>query len=351
MSADRPRVRDAGNDATKGLLIALVALGHCFPAQRVLPWVAQGGLYDFHVIGFLLLPFLRPAAPCTVRFVLDRAVRYLVPFVVFALLSCAAWQLTLHPPVAASALPLALIRGDVVALAQGVGFTFLWFMPALLSLAILRSLVAGTRPGLRLILGAAVIALHGLIAATYLPLPLNPLPALFVLPLGWALAVLARRPPARWLWLLLAVLCGVVAWRAHHHINVAALSLPSWRTPHWLLLHDVYAVAATLAAIQFGPALARVPGLVPIGRYSLAVFLSHQFFLKFAEMALARQTWGNETWALSLVALLAVPGSLAFGWLVAQLLDRPAIRPWILPQTAAEWPPTARFTRRTPVGA
>lgn len=344
-SQPTPRARDSGNDATKGLLIALVALGHCVPAQRAWPWLAAGGLYDFHVIGFLLLPFLRPAPACTARTLADRAVRYLVPFAVFAVLSCAVWHVTMHPQVSWSALPLALVRGDVVALGNGVGFTFLWFMPSLLSLSVLRSVLAAAPRVLRLALVAVLVAAHGLVAGMVFGLPLNPLPALFVLPLGWAVGALAARRQARWLWLALAVGCAAIAALGHHHINVAALLVPDWRSPQWLALHDVYAVAATLAAIHFGAALARLPGLVQIGRYSLVVYLSHQFVLKLAEVWSERQPWAGETAARVVVAAVAVPASLAFGWLLAQGLERPPLHRWVLPQTMAEWPLTARLVR------
>ena len=340
-----PRARDEANDATKGLLIALVALGHCAAAQRVWPWLHAGGLYDFHVLAFLLLPFLRPASACSTRVFADRAVRYLVPFGVFALLSAAVWHATLHPSVRWYALPLALIRGDVGALAQGVGFTFLWFMPCLLSLTVLRSLFAATRQPVRALLSLALLIVHGLLAGCSLPLPLNPLPALFALPLGWAVGALVPWQRGRWLFLAVAIACGAIAGVTVDHINVASLSLPDWHAPGRLLLHDVYAVAATLAVVHFGSVLARVPGLVPIGRYSLVIYLSHQFVLKFIEFWSQRQPW-YAAWAGKIaVAAVAVPLSLLAGWALARLLDRPQIRPWILPQSLRDWPVTARLRR------
>ncbi len=340
-----PRARDVANDATKGMLIALVALGHCAAAQRVWPWLHAGGLYDFHVLAFLLLPFLRPASACSTRVFADRAVRYLVPFVAFALLSALVWHATLHPSVRWYDLPLALIRGDVSALAQGVGFTFLWFMPCLLSLTILRSLFAATRQPVRAILVAALLVLHGLLAGCALPLPLNPLPALFALPLGWAVAALAPWQRGRWLFLAVAIACGAIAGISGDHINVASLSLPDWRAPDRLLLHDVYAIAATLTAVHFGGVLARVPGLAQVGRYSLVIYLSHQFVLKFIEFWSVRQPWYAESTGKIAVAAVAVPLSLLAGWALARLLDRPQIRPWILPQTLRDWPVTARLVR------
>ncbi len=340
-----PRPRDVGNDATKGFLVALVALGHFVPAQSLSPWLSSGGLYDFHVIGFLLLPFLRPAAPFGVRVFADRAVRYFVPFLVFALLSFLAWKLTVNPAAAWRALPAALLYGDVLSLGDGVGFTFLWFLPALFSLTWLRSAIAVCRGFLHTALVLAVLLAHGLMTWPGFPLPFNPLPALFVLPIGWALTRLAPLRRGHILWLVLSVICGIVAARLHHHINIGALAVSTWRQPGLLLLHDVYALAATLTVIHFGDQLARIPGLVPIGRYSLVVYLSHQFVLKAVEIGASRHQWYTSPGAKLVLVVVAVPGSLALGWLLARLLERPAIRPWILPQSLRDWPVSARLLR------
>lgn len=343
-----PSGRDQASDATKGLLIALVTLGHCYPAQLASPWVGEGALYDFHVLAFLLLPFLRPAAAFTWRSLSDRAVRYLVPFIAFALLSAAVWHLTLHPAAGWQALASALWRGDVDALAAGVGFTFLWFMPSLFTLTVLRSAVAATSRPLRWLLGAALVGLHGLVAGAHLALPLNPLPALYALPLGWALAALASWRGGRFLWLAVALACGVVTTRLRHHINVAPLLVPSWWTSQWLALHDLYAVAATLVAVHFGAVLARIPGLVPIGRHSLVIYLSHQFVLKGVELWATRQPWYGAPNAHLAVAAVSVPLALALGWAFAVWLARSPLRPWILPHTVRDWPPLRRVLGASP---
>ena len=342
-----PPGRDSASDATKGLLIVLVAVGHCIPAQQVWPWLGHGGLYDFHVIAFLLLPFLRPPVAASIRVFADRAVRYLVPFVAFALLAWVAWHAVPHRPVAWTALPLALLQGDVASLSEGVGFTFLWFMPCLLSLTVLRSAIAATSKPLRGATVAVLIVLHGCLAGTNLRLPLNPLPAVYVLPLGLAVAALAHHRRARFVWLAVACSCGVIAAFRQDHINVASLIVPLWRTPLSVVLHDVYAIAATLTVVHFGPELARVPGLAHIGRYSLVVYLSHQFVLKAIEIWSERQPWDGTWNAKALVAVVAIPASLAAGWWLARILDRPRVRPWIRPHSVRDWPPTAWLVAAT----
>ena len=333
-----PRSRDEGSDATKGLLVTLVALGHCVQAQLMWPWLFAGGLYDFHVIAFLLLPFLRPAAPFSSRALADRAVRYLVPFAVFALASCALWHVVFHPAAGWLALGKALVLGDVHALMAGVGFTFLWFMPALLALTLLRSAIAATSVRMRVLLISAVLAAHVVLRLARVPLPLNPLPALYVLPLGWAFAALMPQPRSRWLWLALAV-AGAV-WTDHlgDHINVASLQVPDWRRMDLVVLHDVYAIAATLAVVQFGRVLARIRPLVALGRYSLVVFLSHQFVLKAFDVWATRQPGYASAEFKVAVAVVAVPTALAAGWWLARQLERPGIRRWVLPNSAREWP-------------
>lgn len=342
----QPRTRDTGSDAAKGLLLALVALGHSQSAQLACPWLREGGLYDFHVIGFLLLPFLRPPAAFTRAVLVDRAIRYLVPYLVFALFSAVCWHLIFHPQVPWTTLPYGLLRGDVYGLSGSIGFTYLWFMPCLLSLTVLRSLVATATQPLRWLLVLGVVSIHGAIVACFVPLPFNPYPALWVLPLGWATAWLARFVHFRAVWILLACACGVLAARLHHHINVGAMALPTWQQPGLLILHDVYAVVATLAVVGLGPLLARVPGLVALGRYSLAIYLGHQFVLKAAEVWASHQVWYASSQAKVGVAVIAVPASLALGWMLVRVLEHPRIRSWILPNNVGDWPLTARWRPR-----
>ena len=77
-------------NGAKGILIALVVLGH----NRVLSAASPelfSSLYNFHVGSFLLLPFFAAGKGFGRSWLADRAVRYLVPHLVFFAFACAAF--------------------------------------------------------------------------------------------------------------------------------------------------------------------------------------------------------------------------------------------------------------------
>lgn len=223
----------------------------------------------------------------------------------------------------------------------------MWFMPALFSLTLLRSAIAATPQPTRAMLGVAVIGAHFVLRYAPMVLPLNPLPALYVLPLGWAFAVLAQRPQAKWVWLGLALVGAVVAGVLHDHINLASLQVADWQRPDLVLLHDGYAIAATLAVVQFGPVLAKVRPFVALGEHSLVVFLSHQFVLKAVDVVVVRHPSHSEQSFQLAVAAVAVPVALTVGWVLALVLARPTLRRWVLPNGVSDWAVTA-LLRRAP---
>jgi fucose 4-O-acetylase-like acetyltransferase len=358
------RTHDAGADAVKGLLITLIALGHDGPAFVALPWLTRF-LYGFHVIGFLLLPFLLPAARADRRVLTDRAIRYLVPYAAFVLLSACLYTLISAREVPAatvlSRVAIALYSGSAMHLKRACGLALFWFLPTLFSLTVLRaglhaaatirtSGMAKAMVTIQPPLLVLALAAHATVAlspefSTLLPLGLGP--ALLALPLGLAAGRLwpwARSHPA-----VTCVVAAAIAWasvRTGSHVNLGEMGWGDARQPLQLALQDAHAVSMFLAIAVAGPWLARVPGLARLGRLSMGVYLGHSFVLQALLIGTTRaglEPLGRNAAMMALPFLvIAVAGGVVF----ALVLEREPLRRWILPRGLHDWPLTSHLAVR-----
>ncbi|MDE7160132.1 MAG: hypothetical protein K2O24_04735 [Muribaculaceae bacterium] len=127
------------SNAVKGLLIALVVLGHN-------KYVMQGGmsnvyLYSFHVYAFYYLPFLYDFRKMAWGgFFRKNLVRLYVPYTVFFLLVCGVAFTQHHLPDLGTAI-WTYICGSQYSLSRSFGFgSFLWFLPTMLSVLTYRQI-------------------------------------------------------------------------------------------------------------------------------------------------------------------------------------------------------------------
>lgn len=353
MNSGRESASDAV-DGTKGLLVLLVVLGHDVVLTQRFPEFFNV-VYNFHVIGFLLLPFAFSSRTASLPWTVDRATRYLVPYAVFAGLAAILYRVIEGPNCDMATwcvrVALALARGDSGSLKATTGFTAFWFLPALFSVTVLRATLRAKGVfGAGLVLLVAV--LHVTIGAwpgwaKFGP-PLGFTTALFVLPLGWAVEqawprLVSHRGKVVLAASAIALACGAIAYRTKSISNIGALTVFDWREPSKLLLHDAYAVAAFLAALAGGPWLAKVPLLVRLGRDSLAVYLTHlfatQLYVRFAHVV------GIPV--LGLVGLLNVAMSVvvivALSLVAASALRAQVCQAWLFPRGVRDWPPLRRW--------
>ena len=338
-------------DAVKGVLILFIVLGHDAAAARLFPWLPRL-LYGFHVIGFLLLPFLLPSrggagrSRPEPRLLADRAVRYLAPYVAFVLVATVLYTLMFAREVPLTLVGwrtfIGLVTGSAEWLKAACGFALFWFLPTLWAQTVLRYgwQVAGEHKTLLLL----IIVVHGSVGAwpglaEVLPLGLGP--ALFTLPLGLAALHLwphvQKRPVVT---VAVAVVLALGARLADFNTNVAVLKVEDWRHPLRLLLQDAHAVSALLAIAAAGPWLARLPGLVHLGRWSMGVYLGHSFFLQAFLISAQRlglePLGGHAKWFALPILVVAIAGGIA----VALGLQFEPVRRWIVPRDLRDWPPT-----------
>lgn len=342
-----------GIDALKGILIALIVAGHNPLITGAFPGLFEA-LYSFHVVAFLLLPFWFPVPPLSGRLVKDRAVRYLVPHYVFYLLACVFFALTLADDSWGQrlfAVGMGALVGSADTVKAGSGLSLFWFLPALLTLTLLRSWHARAGGGVSVLILA--IAAHlgiGLLPeAVRVLTPFGLLIALFVFPLGQFIVWAWPKYVAPWLlrWGLIAGITWIatlvyIFW-ARSAFNVGELTLYSVLHPLHLFLHDASALAAfvALTALCATP-IGRLPFLAAMGRASLLIYLIHSFV--FQALLLVTPRLGvplNLVIGLMLFALTLV---LSYG--VAHLLMKSRVfQRWVTPRYATEWPPTAQVAQ------
>ena len=352
------RARTAPPDhlVLRGVLILAVMLDHNDIVRNVHTVNAWFLPMTWHVAGFLLLPFLTPPRSLSWPMVRDHAVRYLVPFVCAVLAYAAAYQSIIlrHPPDLATLARVAraLLLADPTSLQHATGFIVLWFLPALLSVVLLAA-AWNTAPRLRPWLLGLALAVHA--GAGAVPpeargmVPAGLLIALYILPLGLLLranlATVSRLRGRLWVALLAApVLLATWEWEHGHEIEIATLVVPTLERPSWMLATDLQDLAALALLLSAAPLLARLPGLLTLGRYSLLVYLIHPLLYKpllAAGLTLCTPAllsapngmalyWAGASVSVTLVAL----GSLA----AAMALTRwDGLRRMAIPRDLAEW--------------
>ncbi len=119
----------------KGLLILLIVFGHISQIFHIYDGL-QSTLYSFHVVSFLLLPFLFNHDQLTFKNIKKNLWRIYFPYTLFFLLSFVAYSILEHQFNPLSALTSWAI-GTSAFLKLDTGFRIFWFFPALMSTVLL----------------------------------------------------------------------------------------------------------------------------------------------------------------------------------------------------------------------
>ncbi len=138
--------------AIKGALMMLIVLGHNQFLEGVLGTRFWNWLYSFHVAGFFILPFFYPANTFSWERVKTNFVRLYWPFIwAFSLLTLIRIFLNRFgllttelpeylPVLSVGGFFRTLATGNFWALSPYCGFFYLWFLPAMFSMTVLRGL-------------------------------------------------------------------------------------------------------------------------------------------------------------------------------------------------------------------
>lgn len=142
----------------KGLLIFLIVLGHN-SFFSVYSRIGMAYLYTFHIQAFFMLPFLYPNKELTIERIKKYAVRFYYPYILFflllALINYWGSQMGIIPMNVSkfdgeiknywSEFLCTIINGNGDNIDYFTGFQFLWFLPVMFSMMILKDFFYGNR--------------------------------------------------------------------------------------------------------------------------------------------------------------------------------------------------------------
>jgi fucose 4-O-acetylase-like acetyltransferase len=328
----------------KGLLIILVVVDHNEFTRSLFRDFFLG--LSFHVIGFMAIPFLKPAANWRAPDFGAYIFRLYYPFL---LVTCCLWvvvTVTGAAPLAERAhlLWLSLYSGNATVLKQATQMGLLWFLPSFIAIVVLRAVIEGGTQRFKLIAIAVVLAMHpciGLVARSvenYLPLGL--LPALYIIPLAYAAValhrtLLARLPVAAAIAVaaLAYVLVKAIQMRMGLYYEVGFAVVADLRSPLALLVNDLEGICGTLMLFQC--ARIDVRGMIEsCGRNSMQLYLFHAF-VALAVYKLLLRFAGH--WPVAVLFAVSVTATVVFTLLLATLVMRTALlRRAIFPRSPAD---------------
>lgn len=282
-----PKAEVLGRHAWRGLLIALIVLGHnrIFYHQY---YYTYRVLYNFHVAAFLIIPFLRLPREGVKMSVLHPLKLYYQPFVVFVTLyalmlmlsgSASApytwweWSITYNR---------ALILADTNAVDAATGFKMFWFMPVFILLSMLQALASGVSKPVFVALLLASLAGHLFVGWIGMDVagqvPWGAAIALYVLFPCLLSAALVRWRLDRFvpvtLWLAIFVVTAVVCWWHKIWIDLSDFKVYAMPKLTSMALVDLNMISASFFLYRFA-ALSRLRILDWIGSYSLQIYFIH----------------------------------------------------------------------------
>jgi len=355
--------RSPGIDAIKGILILAVLIGHNEACTMHAPWLRQL-FYFFHTQCFLFLACALDSAPFSAALARDRAVRYLVPYCVFAALAAILSRSFASGSIAAvqdwRAFGIALLSGDEGLLRDAIGMRVFWFLPALYSLVMLRAVALTSDMAGWLVMAASIAWMavaYQLPAESYQAAPLGLPVALFFAASGLvARKIYQSTAEPACLAVCQRILTPIVA------AGIAALIvfIPLGSVNASQIATYYNAGLATFAAgllfplamfatlMQYSHRLACCGWLAVAGRHSLAIYLIHMFVYR----ASTRLFFGSRFTDPHVVggnlplglAILAITGVVSLA--VAIGIDRlPALRRCVFPRDWADWKAGLRRNR------
>lgn len=287
--------------AIKGLLMLLVILGH----TRMLTTVFETGqrtflwhwLYSFHVFVFMILPFIygytqigEEPVKRLKNDVKHNLIKFGVPYCWFFAFSALVYVTVGRGDFNARGMLYAFFFGNQPLMDKYIGFNFVWFLPAMVALTMVKSLWYNSSRGVRYCMLTASVMLWLLAIFGVLPqstigmfVPFSLSQAFYYLLLGLSARWLVERVPVEkalpWILLLIGVVTAMMFCQRTmiwpNVIDYAALYRLIMPVLMSLLLYGIGGWLGKLGLLKF------------IGRYSLQVYLVHVYVINVLEVILS----------------------------------------------------------------
>lgn len=338
-------------EAIKGFYILCIVIGHNVLITSNIPHLFHV-LYNFHVFGFLLLPFIRPRKEFSWSLLKDHAVRYGVPFLVFYLLTSILFFLIEVPHeqrvVWLGNFFVGLLTMGATAMDKASGFQLFWFLPAFFSLIVAISLYERCSYPWRYVALVIVFIAHSLVgllpdmARYYFPLGIPIVGFTFLLGLGTALlwnhlsraALSLIRVPG----LIVSIILSWVSVSLNSSVNIAVIKVYTLFDPLNMVLHDILILTTFFTITAAVHWLSKSSLLVLLGRHSLGIYLVHSLIFQallrgYIGLNLADSAFWR--WSFMIVSLIGVlMTSLAVSKKIDQLI---IVRKTLFPKSRNDW--------------
>jgi hypothetical protein len=352
------KVLSMRNSATwKGLMILVIVIGHNTWFSLNHPeW--RKVFYFFNVHAFFLLVFTRPASNDLGKTWSVYIFRYLIPYFTFATLGFLLYHFGLGGRTPGleelKTFGLALWTGDMYRLEDSTGIQLFWFLPALFSLILVRTL--GSKypmmDKLFCLLGILwILGVDETSTGIYFEfLPLNLEAGFYLYPQGRLLEIMWRKRSfvsrkQQWIstWIALtasAILIIVIVKANLGYVTVVGPYLGQWHSFPTLLVSLLLPFFFFIGAGGLVDLLPQLPGIVSLGKYSLQVYLLHVFistgllFVMFNAKMPNAQLQANTWWTGYPVIIFTTVISLlsSFG-----LMAIPVTKKVLFPADGQEW--------------
>lgn len=276
--------KDPVLDGVKGMLIVFIVLEHNTLMTAQYDWIRS--VSDAFAAGcFLILTFAWPLKPMPLTRFLDRYLKYWVPFLALVLVTAVANFLLFSGKSPATALAeffAAIALASPAAIKESTGFMYLWFLPCLSVLYLIRYLHMKAGPWFLLLAFASFLLVGEVNEERLMETPFSLHVVAFIYLVGVAYA---RLHPvfmgAGRIWHVLAGIAFLVlvfmAPRVGWELFLAGGIIPSWRAPELMAFYAsilLLAIPGIYALIEALPTRV-IAGLAFFGEHSMKVYLFH----------------------------------------------------------------------------
>ena len=274
---------------SKGMLILLIVFGHI--SQIFEDYASlHSALYSFHVISFLLLPFLFNKDLLNSKNLKKSLKRIYIPYTIFFILALLAYSILEHQFNPLSALR-AWVIGSSHFLQTDIGLRVLWFFPSLLSSIVLIMIFNTLSKNNRVIYLGVMFLLHlviPLIPESYLfYFPLSSYVSIYLFIIGISVQYIYKNfnytQYPTWIYALLFILTLYLGFEFNYFVTDSKFSLASAIFPNIIdntfdfILQDIIMVLSFFTLILWSR---QIKFFETFGKYSLAIFTIHPFVIQ-----------------------------------------------------------------------
>jgi len=281
-------------DRLKGLLILLIIFGHIsqiFEKHDLL----MATLYSFHVVSFLLLPFLFNKDLLNYKNILKNLKRIYIPYTIFFILALASYSILEHHFDPISALKTWSI-GSSYYLKIDIGLRVLWFFPALMFSILLIMIYNTLSIEFKRVFLFLMFMLH--IIIPFIPdnylfeFPLSSYVSIYLFIVGITVQHIYKNfnysKYPTWLYTLLFLSALYIAYGSDFSLASAIFPNIIDNTFNFIL-QDIIMVLSFFTLIMWSR---KIKFFETFGKYSLAIFTIHPFVIQALNMV---HSWSGVT--------------------------------------------------------